>query len=205
MRFNRWLSPGTRDARHSNDQLFPCRDDRFVVAVGDYRKPQLILWSTQDFTSLLTWQDEASSAYINCFTWNPMRANEFTLGCSNSLIRFCTIIEQTSSTNLRLQVVNGLVPSSITEHAKKTCEITACAYLISNTSVVLCATNSGFVTCWSTRTNACLLHWKADSNEICYMAAIKHRLITGSASGCLRLWSTESLEANLESTNANES
>ena len=29
------------------------------------------------------------------------------------------------------------------------------------------------------------------------MATIKHKLITGSSNGCLRLWNTENLEANL--------
>jgi WD40 repeat protein len=181
-------------------RIFDCffyRDDRFLITIGDYRKPLLTLWSTHDYTNLLNWQDESSTSYINCFSWNPMRANEFCLGCSNNLIRFCTIIEQTNDTNVRLQVINGQIPSSISEHLKKTCEITACIYLISSTNLVLCSTNYGFITCWNTRTNICLLHWKADSNEICFMTTIKHKLITGSSTGCLRLWNTENLEMNL--------
>lgn len=166
--------------------------------MGDYRKPLLTLWSANDYTNLLSWQDESPAAsYINSLAWNPMRANEFVLGSSNNLIRFCTIIEQTSENNIRLQVVNGQMPASINEHVKKACEITACVYLLSSTNLVLCSTNSGFITCWDTRTNQCLLHWKADANEICFMATIKHKLITGSSTGCLRLWNTENLENNL--------
>ncbi|CAF3845969.1 unnamed protein product [Rotaria magnacalcarata] len=71
--------------------------------------------------------------------------------------------------------------------------------------LVLCSTNCGFVTCWNTRTNSCLLHWKADSNEICYMTAIKYKLLTGSSSGCLRLWNIENLEVNLGQTKNNDS
>ncbi|CAF4692876.1 unnamed protein product, partial [Rotaria magnacalcarata] len=63
---------------------------------------------------------------MNCLAWNSSRANEFCLGCSNGCIRFCTIVEQTNDTNVRLQVVNGYVPSSISEHAKVPCEITSC-------------------------------------------------------------------------------
>ncbi|CAF3644159.1 unnamed protein product [Adineta steineri] len=181
------------------------RDDRFLLTMGDYRKAHLTLWSTQDFTSLLNWSDESSSAYINCLAWNPMRANEFCLGCSNNLIRFCTIIEQTNNSNLKLQVINGQMPSSISESTKKICEITSCIYLISTTNLVLCSTNCGFITCWNTRTNTCLLHWKADANEICYMATIKHKLITGSSTGCLRLWNTENLEVNLGLPNMTDS
>ncbi|CAF4727565.1 unnamed protein product, partial [Rotaria magnacalcarata] len=63
---------------------------------------------------------------MNCLAWNSSRANEFCLGCSNGCIHFCTIVEQTNDTNVRLQVVNGYVPSSISEHAKVPCEITSC-------------------------------------------------------------------------------
>lgn len=176
------------------------RDDRFLLTIGDYRKPLVTLWSTHDYTNILNWQDESSlsTSYINCFAWNPMRANEFSLGCSNNLIRFCTIIEQT---NVRLQVINGQIPLLINEHVKKPSEITACAYLISNSNLVLCSTNYGFITCWDGRTNNCLLHWKADSNEICFMTTIKHQLITGSSTGSLKLWNTENLETNLTQGN----
>jgi hypothetical protein len=173
--------------------------------MGDYRKPMLTLWSTHDYTNLLNWQDESTSSYTNCLAWNPMRANEFCLGCSNGIIRFCTINEQTNDSNVRLQVVNGQIPPSISEHTKKTSDITSCVYIISNTNLVLCSTNCGFVTCWNSRTNTCLLHWKADSNEICYMATVKHKLLTGSSTGCLRLWNTENLEANLGQTNTIDS
>jgi len=184
-------------AVHAIQSMAFSRDDRFLITIGDYRKSLLTLWSTHDYTNILNWQDESSLSYINCFSWNPMRANEFCLGCSNNLIRFCTIIEQTNNTNVRLQIINGQIPSSISEQLKKTCEITACIYLISSINLVLCSTNYGFITCWDTRTNICLLHWKADSNEICFMATIKYKLITGSSNGCLRLWNTESLEMNL--------
>lgn len=175
------------------------RDDRFLLTIGDYRKPLVTLWSTHDYTNLLNWQDESSlSSYINCFAWNPMRANEFVLGCSNNLIRFCTIIETTNENHqARLQINHGQIPSSLNEQLKKSCEITACVYLISSMNLVLCSTNFGFITCWNTRTNTCLLHWKADANEICFMSAIKHKLITGSSTGCLRLWNIEHLETNL--------
>ncbi|CAF3380141.1 unnamed protein product [Rotaria socialis] len=191
---------------HAIQSMAFSRDDRFLITIGDYRKPMLTLWSTHDYMNLLNWQDESSpSSYMNCLAWNSARANEFCLGCSNGCIRFCTIVEQTNDTNVRLQVVNGYVPSSISEHAKLPCEITSCVYLISNSQLVLCSTNCGFVTCWNTRTNSCLLHWKADSNEICYMTAMKYKLLTGSASGCLRLWNIENLEVNLGQTKNNDS
>ncbi|CAF3669977.1 unnamed protein product [Rotaria sp. Silwood1] len=190
---------------HAIQSMAFSRDDRFLITMGDYRKPLLSLWSTHDYTNLLNWQDESSSIYMNCLAWNPMRANEFCLGCSNSCIRFCSIIEQTNETNIRLQVINGQIPLSINEHIKNSCEITSCVYLISNSQLVLCSTNSGFVTCWNTRTNSCLLHWKADSNEICYMTTIKYKLLTGSSNGCLRLWNIENLEVNLGQTNNNDS
>ena len=200
MAFSRF---GWRTVSRLSSEWFRCsRDDRFLLTLGDYRKPQLTLWSTQDYTHLLNWEDESSSSYINCLAWNPMRANEFCLGGSKGLVRFCTIVEPSNETNVRLQVINEQIPSSISDQTKKSSDITACVYLISATNLVLCSTNCGFVTCWNSRTNTCLLHWKADGNEICYMATIKHRLITGSSTGCLRLWNTECLESNLAQPNA---
>lgn len=182
------------------------RDDRFLLTLGDYRRAQLTLWSTQDFTSLIHWEDDSPLfSYLNCLAWNPLRANEFSLGGSKGLVRFCTIIEQqTNDQNNRLQVVNGQIPSSLSENSKKPAEITACVYLISAANLLLCSTNIGFITCWNTRTNTCLLHWKADANEICLMTTIKSRLITGSSTGSLRLWNTESLETNLAQNKLNE-
>ena len=181
------------------------RDDRFLITVGDYRKAQLTLWSTQKYTSILHWQDESSSsAYVNCLIWNPLRANEFCMGGSKGIFRFCTIVESTQDSETRLQVVNALIPSSITENATKNCDITSCAYLISAANLVLCSTNLGFITCWNSRNHTCLLHWKADANEICYMSTIKHQLITGSSNGCLRLWNTERLESSLIHPNSTD-
>ncbi|CAF4153815.1 unnamed protein product, partial [Rotaria sordida] len=154
--------------------------------MGDYRKPLLSLWSTHDYTNLLNWQDESSSIYMNCLAWNPMRTNEFCLDSSNDF-------------------VNGQIPLSISEHTKNSCEITLCVYLISNSHLVLCSTNSSVVTCWNTRRNLCLLHWKADSNEICYMTTSKYKLLTGLSIGRLRLWNIENLEVNLGQTNTNDS
>ena len=182
-----------------------CRDDRFLLTLGDYRRAQITLWSTQDFTSLLHWEDDSPSySYLNCLAWNPLRANEFSLGGSKGLIRFCTLVEQPSDHSIRLQVINGQIPSSISEHSKKPAEITACVYLTSTVNLLLCSTNSGFITCWNTRTNSCLLHWKADANEISFMTTIKSKLITGSSTGGLRLWNTEGLELNLAQNKFNE-
>ncbi|CAF5207282.1 unnamed protein product, partial [Rotaria magnacalcarata] len=72
---------------HAVQSMAFSRDDRFLLTIGDYRKPMLTLWSTHDYTNLLNWQDESSpSSYMNCLAWNSSRANEFCLGCSNGCI-----------------------------------------------------------------------------------------------------------------------
>jgi WD40 repeat protein len=165
----------------------------------------LTLWSTNNYSHLLNWQDDFSTSYINCLSWNPIRPNEFCLGSSHNTIRFCTINEQTDDNNISLQVVNGKLPLLINEHTKESCDITACVYLTSTVNLVLCATNSGFITCWNSRLCLCILQWKADSNEICYMGTIKHKLLTGSSKGCLKLWNIENLEMNLGQLNTTDS
>jgi WD40 repeat protein len=161
--------------------------------LGNYRKPLLTLWSTTNYTNLIHWQDESPSSYLNCLAWNPINTNEFCLGSSNGTIHFCTIIEETN----RLQVINRQINES--------CDITACIYLTSIINLVLCATNSGLITCWNSHLCLCIFHWKGDVNEICYMTTIKHRLVTGSSTGCLKLWNIENLQANLTQLNSVDS
>ncbi|CAF3688347.1 unnamed protein product [Rotaria sordida] len=181
------------------------KDDRFLVTIGNYRKPMVSLWSKTNHIHLLNWQDVCSSFYINCLAWNPIRTNEFCLGGSHGFIRFCTINEQTDDNKLRLEVVNGQIPLLLNEHTKTSCNITACVYLTSIVNLVLCATNNGLITCWNSRLCLCIFHWKADSNEICYISTTKYKLLTGSSIGCLKLWNIENLETNLGQLNSIDS
>jgi WD40 repeat protein len=163
------------------------------------------LWSATDYSHLLNWQNELSTSYINCLAWNPIRTNEFCLGSSHGTIHFCSINEPTDDPNPRLKVLHGQIPLILNEHTDKSCDITACVYVTSAGNLVLCATNSGFITCWNSRLCLCVLHWKADLNEICYMTTIKHKLLTGSSTGCLRLWNIENLEMTLGELNSIDS
>jgi WD40 repeat protein len=99
-------------------------------------------------------------------------------------------------------VIKGEIPLILNEHTKTSCDITACVYLTSTINLVLCATNYGFITCWNSRLCLCILHWKADINEICYISTINNKLLTGSSIGCLKLWNIESLETNLGQLNS---
>ncbi|CAF1001384.1 unnamed protein product [Adineta steineri] len=182
------------------------KDDRYLITIGNYIKPIVTLWSTKNYSHLLNWQDDFSSYYINCVAWNSTRSNEFCLGGSHSTIRICTINEQTTNDdNISLQVINGKIPLIVNENTQKTCDITACNYLTSSINLVLCATNTGFITCWNSRLCLCVLHWKADLNEITYIATIKNKLLTGSSTGCLKLWNIENLEMNLGQLNTIDS
>ena len=196
--FNQWhfQCKKSKNCLHKTSSTI-YRDDRFLATIGNYRKPMVTIWSTSNYHRLLNWQDKFSSFYINCLVWNPMLANEFCLGCSHSLIHFCTINERTYNIDQRLQVNKGEVSSLLNEHGKTSCDITACRYITSSLNLVVCATNSGFLTCWNSRLRLCVLHWKADSNEICYLSIAKHKLLTGSSTGCLKLWNIENLEMNL--------
>lgn len=104
--------------------------------------------------------------------------------------------EQTDTTKPCLQVINGQISSILNQQTKSSSDVTACVYLTSVVNLVLCATNNGFVTCWNSRLCLCILHWRADLNEICYMATIKFKLLTGSSLGRLKLWNIENLELN---------
>ena len=170
---------------------FSIRDDRFFITIGNFRKPILTIWSTNNYFQLLNWQNELSSSHINCLAWNPLRSNEFSIGSSHNFLHFFTINEQTDNSNIRLQVIQGELTVLLNEHKKSSSDITTCAYLTSTSNLVLCATNYGYVTCWNSRLALCVLHWKADINEITYLSTIDHKLITGSSIGYLKLWNLE--------------
>lgn len=197
--FNQWLFRSRNIKINLNIEcinIFIYRDDRFLVTIGNYHKSIVTLWSTNNYTRLIDWEDENGSFYINCLAWNPIRTNEFCLGGADGYIRFCTMNEQTDTTKPCLQVINGQISSILNQQTKSSSDVTACVYLTSVVNLVLCATNNGFVTCWNSRLCLCILHWRADLNEICYMATIKFKLLTGSSLGRLKLWNIENLELN---------
>ena len=101
--------------------------------MGDYRKPLLTLWSTNDYTSLLNWQDESSSSYINCLAWNPMRANEFCLGGSMVLFVFVQLLNKQMIQIYDYKLLIDKFHHQLLNIQKRSCEITSCVYLISNT------------------------------------------------------------------------
>lgn len=160
----------------------------------------LTLWSTIDYSHLLNWQNESSLSYINCLAWNPLRTNEFCLGNTHGIIHFCTINDDND--DVRLQVIKREIPLILNENKKISSDITSCTYLTTNSTLILCATNNGFITCWNSRLFLCILHWKGDSNEICYILSNNSKLLTGSSNGCLKLWNIENLETNIGQINA---
>ena len=205
--FNRWLFPSKKNSITLifHVSIF-CRDDRFLITIGNYRKSMLTLWSTKDYSHLLNWQNDFSPSYLNCLAWNPFRTNEFCLGSSHGLIHFCTINESTDDSATRsLHVVKGETPILLNDHTKSSFDLTTCVYLNSTAHLVLCATNVGFITCWNSRLCLCVLHWRADLNEICYLSTIDGKLLTGSSNGCLKLWTIENLEKNLVQIDALDS
>ena len=128
-----------------------------------------------------------------------MCTEEFCLGGSSDLVRFCTITDDPTGTQQRLQVAHGQISTNCDRaSAGPIRDVTSCLYMTGPMHLVLCATSDGLITCWNSRLSLCLMHWKADTNELCYMRAVKHRLLTGSSTGCLRLWNIEKLETNLE-------
>lgn len=178
------------------------RNDRFLLTIGNYQKPILSLWSTDDYRKLCTWQDQSSSlSYLNCLAWNLRSSQEFSIGGSQSVLHFCTIHDDSQ---VYLRVLRGQISSLYTSTHKAGCDITSLAYLPSMLNVILCATNDGLITCWNTRLALCLHYWRVDSNEICWMRLTTNRLLTGSASGSLKLWNIESLLNNLGHVNTQQ-
>lgn len=82
------------------------------------------------------------------------------------------------------------IPLAICEK-KDDFDFTTIAY--SDSYLLFAATSFGLITVWQTKTNTCFLNWQADTNEIDFLVCIKHRLITGSSKGHVKLWNINSI------------
>ena len=60
------------------------RDDRFLVTIGDYRECSVAVWSTRDYSLLVT----SFTMYpVHAVQWDPYTMNEFaTVGQNGSVL-----------------------------------------------------------------------------------------------------------------------
>ncbi|KAL1248327.1 hypothetical protein QQF64_021645 [Cirrhinus molitorella] len=163
------------------------RDDMYLLSVGDFSEAVVALWSTRSFELLCTVQ---ISVPLHDASFCPFTANELTLIGSSAVV-FTQIQTHDNSTELQVQKVS--LPDAVGQ-----AEVTSLCY---NTRRILyTGTNSGHVCVWDCNTQRCFVTWEADGGEIGVLVCRGSKLVTGSNTKKLRLWSVASIQS-LSNTN----
>ncbi|XP_065066075.1 WD repeat-containing protein 90-like [Rhopilema esculentum] len=159
------------------------RDDRFLLTIGDYRECSVVIWSTMDYTVLVS----TFTRYpIHAVSWDPFTMNEFATVGQNGSVLFWLLDETKQQAFLNIHEAE--VPEEIfNDSQESTFDMTSLAY--AGASVLYVGASNGVISAWDTRHNSCFMHWKSDNSEILQMIAEKDKLITGGASNNLCLWS----------------
>ncbi|XP_048030728.1 WD repeat-containing protein 90 isoform X2 [Megalobrama amblycephala] len=164
------------------------RDDMYLLSVGDFSEPVVALWSTRSFELLCTVQ---ISVPLHDASFCPFTANELTLIGSSAVV--FTQIQTHDNKTSELQTQKVGLPDVVGP-----AEVTSLCY---NTRRILyTGTNSGHVCVWDCNTQRCFVTWEADGGEIGVLVCRGNKLVTGSNTKKLRLWSVASVQ-NLSNPN----
>ncbi|KAM3917263.1 WD repeat-containing protein 90 [Leptodactylus fuscus] len=157
------------------------RDDRLLLTVGDHRDGTLVLWSTK------TYEKMASSKLphpAHAAIFNPSHAHSF--ACVGSRTVNFWRVEETGATS-QLKVFRAAVPDEV-----GIAELTSLTY--NTTSLLYTGCSTGQVCVWDALTHRCFMTWEADQGEIGTLLCRGNRLLTGSNTRRIRLWSVAAVE-----------
>ncbi|XP_053327870.1 WD repeat-containing protein 90 [Spea bombifrons] len=157
------------------------RDDRLLVTVGDYRDGGLALWSTASYELLA---NSRLSEPVHATAFNPAHAGSFACVGSRG-VSFWRIDELGSGTQLK--VFRATVPDDV-----GAAELTSIAY--NATSVLYAGCSTGQVCVWDAQTHRCFMTWEADQGEIGVLRCKGNKLLTGSNTRKIRLWSVAAVQ-----------
>uniref|UniRef100_A0A8C1U243 WD repeat domain 90 n=1 Tax=Cyprinus carpio TaxID=7962 RepID=A0A8C1U243_CYPCA len=147
------------------------RDDMYLLSVGYFSEPVVALWGTRSFELLCTVQ---ISVPLHDASFCPFTAGELTLVGSSAVVF------------TRIQTQDNIsLPDAVGE-----AEVTSLCY--STRRVLYTGTNSGHVCVWDCNTQRCFVTWEADGGEIGVLVCRENKLVTGSNTKKLRLWSVAS-------------
>uniref|UniRef100_A0A8C0G718 WD repeat-containing protein 90 n=1 Tax=Chelonoidis abingdonii TaxID=106734 RepID=A0A8C0G718_CHEAB len=169
------------------------RDDRLLVTLGDYSDRTLALWNTHTY-------DLMSSTHflepVHEVAFNPLSAGE--LACVGRGAVTFWLIEQWGA-DISLKVHRASIPDTIGQ-----VELTSLCY--STNYLLYSGTNTGQICVWDTQTNRCFMTWEADEGEIGVLLCCGNRLVSGSNTKRIRLWSVAAVqELRLKGSDARSS
>ncbi|CAJ0940943.1 unnamed protein product [Ranitomeya imitator] len=176
-----WDSPGGSCLRvltlhHTEVQAMSfSRDDRLLLTVGDYRDGSLALWSTRTYEMLAR---STLSHPVHAAAFNPLHADTFACVGSRT-VNFWRVEEKRD--------IDAPVPDEV-----GTAELTSLTY--NPTSLLYTGCSTGQVCVWDAQTHRCFMTWEADQGEIGVVLCRGNRLLTGSNTRRIRLWSVAAVQ-----------
>uniref|UniRef100_A0A8D2HT61 WD repeat-containing protein 90 n=1 Tax=Urocitellus parryii TaxID=9999 RepID=A0A8D2HT61_UROPR len=151
-------------------------DDKLLVSLGDYGDCTLALWNTA------TYELVSSACLLESMhgvAFNPWDASELTCVGTGS-VAFWFLQQRGADVNLQMH--REPVPEEV-----GAMELTALCY--GAAPLLYCGSSSGQVCVWDTCVGRCFLAWEADDGEIGVLLCLGSRLVSGSNTKRLRLWS----------------
>ncbi|XP_058250376.1 WD repeat-containing protein 90 isoform X2 [Hemibagrus wyckioides] len=157
------------------------RDDLYFLSAGDFEESTVALWSTHSFELLCSVK---SSVPLHEAAFCPSSASQLAY-VGSGVVFFCYIHTRGRGAELQIQSVS--LPEEIGE-----AEVTSLCY---NTNFILyTGTNRGRVCVWDCNTQRCFMTWEADDGEIGVLLCRGNRLLMGSNSKKLKLWSVTAVQ-----------
>ncbi|KAK3551522.1 hypothetical protein QTP70_017350, partial [Hemibagrus guttatus] len=157
------------------------RDDLYLLSIGDFEESTVALWSTHSFELHCSIK---ASVPLHEAAFCPSSASQLAY-VGSGVVFFCYV--RTHSRGAELQVQSVGLPEEIGE-----AEVTSLCY---NTNFILyTGMNSGRVCVWDCNTQRCFMTWEADDGEIGVLLCRGNRLLTGSNSKKLKLWSVAAVQ-----------
>uniref|UniRef100_A0A8C3DA31 WD repeat-containing protein 90 n=1 Tax=Corvus moneduloides TaxID=1196302 RepID=A0A8C3DA31_CORMO len=154
-------------------------DDRFLVTIGDDQT--MALWSTHTYELMLSTRVLEP---LHDVAFSPVSHQD--LACVGRGAVMFWLLEQQGAA-VRLKVHRAPAPDVL-----GLVELTSLCY--GADALLYSGTNSGQICVWDTETNSCFMTWEADEGEIGVLVCRHKRLVSGSNTKRIRLWSVATVQ-----------
>ncbi|XP_061455789.1 WD repeat-containing protein 90 isoform X2 [Rhineura floridana] len=169
------------------------RDDRLLATVGDYVDRGIALWNAHTYDLM---SSTRLSEPVHEVAFSPLSVGH--LACvGRGAVTFWLTEQQGADISLKVHRVP--VPDAIGP-----VELTSLCY--SAGCILYTGTSTGQICTWDTETNRCFMTWEAVDGEIGVLQCHRNRLISGSNSKRIQLWSVAAVqELRVKGSNARSS
>ncbi|XP_062999035.1 WD repeat-containing protein 90 [Elgaria multicarinata webbii] len=157
------------------------RDDRLLVTLGDYVGRVIALWNAHTYDLM---SSTRFSEPVHEVAFSPLSVGH--LACVGKGAVTFWLMEQ-QGTDISLKVHRVPVPDAIGP-----VELTSLCY--SPGCLLYTGTSTGQICVWDTETNCCFMTWEAVEGEIGVLQCHGKRLVSGSNTKKIQLWSVAAVQ-----------